>query len=93
MIVRRMLNVVNSPFTVTDQTGGELPFWQQQAFIDQMLSAGRWLLVLIVAWLLWRKGIRPQLNRRAEEAKAAQEHMSTRQEVEEAVEVRLSKDE
>ena len=87
------LNVVNSPFTVTDQTGGELPFWQQQAFIDQMLSAGRWLLVLIVAWLLWRKGIRPQLNRRAEEAKAAQEHMSTRQEVEEAVEVRLSKDE
>lgn len=87
------LNVVNSPFTVTDQTGGELPFWQQQAFIDQILSAGRWLLVLIVAWLLWRKGIRPQLNRRAEEAKAAQEHMSTRQEVEEAVEVRLSKDE
>ncbi|MCI1898581.1 MAG: flagellar M-ring protein FliF [Enterobacter sp.] len=87
------LNVVNSPFTVTDQTGGELPFWQQQAFIDQMLSAGRWLLVLIVAWLLWRKGIRPQLNRRAEEAKAAQEHMSARQEVEEAVEVRLSKDE
>lgn len=87
------LNVVNSPFTVTDQTGGELPFWQQQTFIDQILSAGRWLLVLIVAWLLWRKGIRPQLNRRAEEAKAAQEHMSTRQEVEEAVEVRLSKDE
>jgi len=87
------LNVVNSPFTASDETGGELPFWQQQSFIDQLMSAGRWLLVLIVAWLLWRKGIRPQLNRRAEEAKALQEKMQTRQEVEESVEVRLSKDE
>ncbi|QXB22205.1 flagellar basal-body MS-ring/collar protein FliF [Lelliottia amnigena] len=87
------LNVVNSPFTATDETGGELPFWQQQSFIEQMMSAGRWLLVLIVAWLLWRKAIRPQLTRRAEEAKAAQERMNARQDIEEAVEVRLSKDE
>lgn len=87
------LNVVNSPFTATDESGGELPFWQQQSFIDQLMSAGRWLLVLIVAWLLWRKGIRPQLNRRAEQLKAAQESMNTRQETEDAVEVRLSKDE
>lgn len=87
------LNVVNSPFTATDETGGELPFWQQQSFIEQMMSAGRWLLVLIVSWLLWRKAIRPQLTRRAEEAKAAQERMNARQDIEEAVEVRLSKDE
>ncbi|MBL5882916.1 flagellar basal-body MS-ring/collar protein FliF [Lelliottia aquatilis] len=87
------LNVVNSPFTASDESGGELPFWQQQSFIDQLMSAGRWLLVLIVAWLLWRKGVRPQLNRRAEQLKAAQESMNTRQETEDAVEVRLSKDE
>lgn len=87
------LNVVNSPFTATDETGGELPFWQQQAFIDQMLSAGRWLLVLIVAWLLWRKAVRPQIQRRAEVAKAAQEMEQQRKEMEEAVEVHLSKDE
>lgn len=87
------LNVVNSPFTATDETGGELPFWQQQAFIDQMLSAGRWLLVLIVAWLLWRKVVRPQIQRRAEETKAAKEMELQRKEMEEAVEVRLSKDE
>ena len=87
------LNVVNSPFNSTDETGGELPFWQQQAFIDQLMSAGRWLLVLIVAWLLWRKGVRPQLQRRAAAEKAALEQMNNRQEVEEAVEVRLSKDE
>ncbi|KIS41928.1 flagellar basal-body MS-ring/collar protein FliF [Kosakonia radicincitans] len=87
------LNVVNSPFNATDDIGGQLPFWQQQSFIDQMLSAGRWLLVLIVAWLLWRKAVRPQLVRRQEEAKAAQEAAQARAEIEESVEVRLSKDE
>ncbi len=57
------------------------------------MSAGRWLLVLLVAWLLWRKAIRPQLNRRAEVIKAQQEMLTQREETEEAVEVRLSKDE
>ncbi|HAU4330756.1 flagellar basal-body MS-ring/collar protein FliF [Citrobacter freundii] len=87
------LNVVNSPFTAADETGGELPFWQQQSFIEQLMVAGRWLLVLLVAWILWRKAVRPQLLRRSEEAKAANEQTRVRQETEEAVEVRLSKDE
>ncbi|MDM2738201.1 flagellar basal-body MS-ring/collar protein FliF [Citrobacter sp. Ct235] len=87
------LNVVNSPFSATDDDAGELPFWKQQLFIEQLISAGRWLLVLLVAWILWRKAIRPQLTRRAEEAKALQEREQIRQETEEAVEVRLSKDE
>ncbi|MDU5452618.1 flagellar basal-body MS-ring/collar protein FliF [Pseudescherichia vulneris] len=88
------LNVVNSQFNATDESAGELPFWQQQAFIDQLMTAGRWLLVLIVAWILWRKAIRPQLVRREEERKALLENAQTRQmPEEEAVEVRLSKDE
>lgn len=87
------LNVVNSPFTATDDDSAELPFWKQQVFIEQLMSAGRWLLVLLVAWILWRKAVRPQLTRRAEEAKAAQEREQLRQETQEAVEVRLSKDE
>ncbi|WP_200550587.1 flagellar basal-body MS-ring/collar protein FliF [Kosakonia sp. LAM2021] len=87
------LNVVNSPFNATDDLGGQLPFWQQQSFIEQLMSAGRWLLVLIVAWLLWRKAVRPQLVRRQEEAKALQEAQQARAEIEESVEVRLSKDE
>ncbi|EFB1674653.1 TPA: flagellar M-ring protein FliF [Escherichia coli] len=87
------LNVVNSPFNSSDESGGELPFWQQQAFIDQLLAAGRWLLVLLVAWLLWRKAVRPQLTRRAEAMKAVQQQAQAREEVEDAVEVRLSKDE
>ncbi|WP_313575875.1 flagellar basal-body MS-ring/collar protein FliF [Pseudescherichia sp.] len=88
------LNVVNSQFNATDESVGELPFWQQQAFIDQLMTAGRWLLVLIVAWILWRKAVRPQLVRRDEERKALLENAHTRQmPEEEAVEVRLSKDE
>lgn len=87
------LNVVNSPFSATDENAGEVPFWKQQFFIEQLFSAGRWLLVLLVGWLLWRKAVRPQLQRRAEEAKAAREREQLRQETKEAVEVRLSKDE
>lgn len=87
------LNVVNSQFNATDDGLAEPPFWKQPWFIDQLISAGRWLLVLIVAWILWRKAIRPQLTRRAEQVQAAQEATQNRQEVEESVEVRLSKDE
>ncbi len=82
------LNVVNSPFSAVDDTSGELPFWQKQAFMDLLIEIGRWLLVLIVAWLLWRKAVRPQLVRRA-----LKEQSLLREETHEAVEVRLSKDE
>ncbi|ALZ95972.1 MULTISPECIES: flagellar basal-body MS-ring/collar protein FliF [Leclercia] len=87
------LNVVNSPFSAVDDTSGELPFWQKQAFMDLLIEICRWLLVVIVAWLLWRKAVRPQLVRRAEEAKALKEQSLLREETHEAVEVRLSKDE
>ena len=87
------LNVVNSPFNDTDESGGELPFWKQQSFIDQLMTAGRWLLVLIVAWLLWRKAITPQLQRREAIALASAEQVKVQQEAQDAVEVRLSKDE
>lgn len=87
------LNVVNSPFTQSEETGGELPFWQQQSFIDQLMSLGRWLLVLLVAWLLWRKAVRPQLMRRQQETQVAAEQARVIQETQDAVEVHLSKDE
>lgn len=87
------LNVVNSPFNDTDESGGELPFWKQQSFIDQLMTAGRWLLVLIVAWLLWRKAIKPQLQRREAIALATAEQVKVQQEAQDALEVRLSKDE
>ncbi|BEO18847.1 flagellar M-ring protein [Serratia marcescens] len=65
------LNVVNTPFTDTQVTGGELPFWQSQSFIDRLIDAGRYLLVLLVAWLLWRKLVRPQLQQRQAAQQAA----------------------
>lgn len=91
------LNVVNSQFNDAAETGGDLPFWQQQLFIDELMQAGRWLLVLIVAWILYRKLIRPQLRRKAEQDKAIAEAMSAAQKnrdpEDNAVSVKLSKDE
>lgn len=67
------LNIVNTPFNDVEPAGSELPFWQSQAFIDQLLNAGRYLLVLLVAWLLWRKLVRPQLQNRQMALAAAKE--------------------
>ncbi|SQJ17721.1 Flagellar M-ring protein [Serratia rubidaea] len=66
------LNVVNSPFSDVEVGGGELPFWQSQHFIDQLLNAGRYLLIALIAWLLWRKLVRPQWqNRQAQQQATA----------------------
>jgi len=58
------LNVINTPFSDTEVIGGELPFWQSQSFIDRLFDAGGYLLVMLAAWMLWRKLVRPQLQRR-----------------------------
>lgn len=65
------LQVVNTPFTDNQMTGGELPFWQSQAFIDLLLELGRYLLVLLFGWVLWRKLIKPQLQQRQAAQQAA----------------------
>ncbi|MGB7803079.1 flagellar basal-body MS-ring/collar protein FliF [Buttiauxella sp.] len=87
------LNVVNSPFSATDETSTELPFWKQQAFFEMLMSAGRWLLVLIVAWLLWRKVVRPLIQRKEAVQQAQVAAQRQRVEEEDAVSVRLTKDE
>lgn len=61
------LNVVNSPFTAPeDNTADLLPFWKSPQFFDLLLSAGRWLLVALIAWLLWRKAVKPLIAQRTE---------------------------
>jgi flagellar M-ring protein FliF len=90
------INVVNSPFTQSDVTGGDLPFWQQQSFFEQLMNAGRWLLVALVAFVLYRKMVRPQLQRRQEMIKQAAEQAAAQtqqRQQEEAYSVSLSKDE
>ncbi|ARJ41833.1 flagellar M-ring protein FliF [Pantoea alhagi] len=52
------LNVVNSLFT-DEPAEPETPFWLRPVFIDSMLIAGRYLLVLLVALVLWRKMLQP----------------------------------
>ncbi|ADD77462.1 FliF [Pantoea ananatis LMG 20103] len=60
------VNVVNSQFNTTEPTVSELPFWQQQSFFDQLISAGKWLLVALVAFILYRKTVRPHVLRKKE---------------------------
>ncbi|AXW87620.1 flagellar M-ring protein FliF [Lonsdalea britannica] len=87
------INVVNAPFTESNDAGSELPFWQKQAFFDLLISAGKWLLVLIVAWILWRKMVRPQLQLKKKEQQALAESLSGGQESDADVIVKLSKEE
>ncbi|ACR69591.1 flagellar basal body M-ring protein FliF [Edwardsiella ictaluri] len=71
------LSVVNTPFNSVEDNGGELPFWQKQAFIDLLTTLGRYLLVALVAWLLWRKLVKPLLTKQQQAAAAAQQRADT----------------
>ncbi|MGC1068502.1 flagellar basal-body MS-ring/collar protein FliF [Pantoea agglomerans] len=90
------INVVNSQFNTTEPVTTDLPFWQQQSFFDQLMNAGKWLLVALVAFILYRKLVRPHLVRKQAAEKAAAEAVAARateQPEEEAFNVQLSKDE
>ncbi|MCW0935694.1 flagellar basal-body MS-ring/collar protein FliF [Pantoea sp. RG18] len=90
------INVVNSQFNTTEPVTTDLPFWQQQSFFDQLMNAGKWLLIALVAFVLYRKLVRPHLVRKQAAEKAAAEAVAARateQPEEEAFNVQLSKDE
>ncbi|MEM6051506.1 flagellar basal-body MS-ring/collar protein FliF [Erwinia sp. P7711] len=52
------LSVVNSPFTQPDEDVA-VPLWKQPEVISVSLQAGRYLLLLLIAWLLWSKAVQP----------------------------------
>lgn len=86
------LNVVNSPFTASD-TVESIPFWKTPVFIELVISAARWLIVLLVAWILWRKIVRPLwLRRLATIKETAKTENAQQEENHQDVEVQLSKD-
>ncbi|MFV9686726.1 flagellar basal-body MS-ring/collar protein FliF [Pantoea sp. ARC607] len=90
------VNVVNSQFNTTEPMSVDLPFWQQQSFFEQLMDAGKWLLVALVAFILYRKLVRPHLVRKQAADKAAAEAIAARaaeKPEEEAFSVQLSKDE
>lgn len=65
------LNVVNTPFTADVENSSDVPFWQQASFFDLLMTLGRYLLVLIVAFILWRKLVKPLLNKQLANAQTA----------------------
>lgn len=52
------LNVVNSLFTA-DAVEPEVPLWKRPAMLDLALVAGRYLLIALVALILWRRMLQP----------------------------------
>lgn len=65
------LQVVNAPFAAPDAELKPLEFWQQPLFIANLLEIGRYLLLALLAWLLWRLVIKPQLRKKREAEKSA----------------------
>ncbi|WP_145542202.1 flagellar basal-body MS-ring/collar protein FliF [Yersinia alsatica] len=59
------VNIVNSPFNDVEEDATP-PFWKQASFINLLMTAGRYLLVAIVAWFFWRKAIKPAWMRNQE---------------------------
>ncbi|QTF10729.1 flagellar M-ring protein FliF [Brenneria izadpanahii] len=86
------LNIANTPFTQTENVAGDLPFWQQQSFFDRLMNAGRWLLVALVAFILWRKLLKPLVNKNKVAAAGAPAAAAMPNNDDDVV-VKLSKDE
>ncbi|MEW5107928.1 flagellar basal-body MS-ring/collar protein FliF [Morganella morganii] len=66
------LSITNSRFTDEGQLTEEPSLFTSPVIIAQALEYGKILLLLLVGWLLWRKGIRPQWQRyrKAKQAEA-----------------------
>ena len=66
------LSITNSRFTDEGQLTEEPSLFTSPVIIAQALDYGKILLLLLVGWLLWRKGIRPQWQRyrKAQQAEA-----------------------
>ncbi|WP_100160409.1 flagellar basal-body MS-ring/collar protein FliF [Proteus columbae] len=66
------LSVVNSQFNDIEEKVITVPVWENPEILAKVLDLGRWLLLVIIAWILWRKLVKPQLEKRREAEVAAQ---------------------
>lgn len=66
------VNLVNTPFSAADNDNSPA-YWKTPQFFTLLLSAGRWLVVIIVAFILYRKTLRPMLEQRRVNAERARE--------------------
>ncbi|MCL9667988.1 flagellar M-ring protein FliF [Rosenbergiella epipactidis] len=53
------VNVVNTPFSAQEFADDALPWWQQSQWIALATQALRWLVVIIIALVLYRKIVSP----------------------------------
>lgn len=89
------LYVVNAPFQAQDAELKPLEFWQQPVFIANVLEIGRYLLLLLLAWLLWRLVVKPQLHKKRQAEKAAKmaAELKVKKDVEQAARQKIEQDE
>lgn len=59
------IEVVNSPFTESDETIVEAPWWQTPAILQLAMTLGRYLLVALAALFLWFMVLRPLIKRQS----------------------------
>lgn len=58
------LSVVNSPFS--DAQEATLPIWKDPLYIEYAMQLGRYLLFALLAWIVWRKVLKPIVERQAQ---------------------------
>lgn len=58
--------VINSPFSITEEIVDKIEWWQTSIFIDLMKTVGRYLLVAIVAFILWRIIVKPLVRKQSD---------------------------
>ncbi|HLR12083.1 MAG TPA: flagellar basal-body MS-ring/collar protein FliF [Burkholderiaceae bacterium] len=51
------VSVVNSPFSQSEAR--QLPIWENPLYLEYAMTLGRYLLILLAAWLVWRKILKP----------------------------------
>jgi len=65
------LSIVNSPFTETQGAG--VPIWRDPVYLDYAMQLGRYLLIALIIWLLWRSVLRPIVQSQVQAAAAVRE--------------------
>lgn len=64
------LNVANAPFTVTDKAGIDgPPLWKDPWLIDVAKDAAKYLVLAVLAFLIWRRMLKPLLDRMQENSR------------------------
>jgi len=61
------VNIMNSPFNGVVEEPVP-PFWKQESFYALLMSIARYLVIAIIAWVMWRKLVQPAWVRHQETA-------------------------